>query len=133
MAMKNKFAFSIICIVILFSTLWSAREKRPEIKVICLSDHLYKLLIGPVSVVASIGPDGVLLSDTGFESTAMLLKSNLKKLGGRHIRYIINTHWHSDHCSGNKVLGKEAPVIIAHENVLKTLSEDQILTVFWQQ
>jgi glyoxylase-like metal-dependent hydrolase (beta-lactamase superfamily II) len=133
MAMKNKFAFSIICIVILLSTLWSAREKLPEIEVICLSDHLYKLLIGPVSVVASIGPDGVLLSDTGFESTAMLLKSNLKKLGGFHIRYIINTHWHSDHCSGNKVLGKEAAVIIAHENVLKTLSEDQILTVFWQE
>lgn len=100
---------------------------------ICLSDHLYKLQIGHVSVVASIGPDGVLLSDTGFESTAVQLKSNLEKLGGHHIRYIINTHWHSDHCNGNKVLGKEAAVIIAHENVLKTLSEDQFLTVFWQE
>jgi glyoxylase-like metal-dependent hydrolase (beta-lactamase superfamily II) len=133
MALKNKYAFSIILIVILLSSLLSAQEKLPEIKLICLSGHLYKILIGPVSVVASIGPDGVLLSDTGFESTGLLLKSNLKKLGGHHIRYIINTHWHSDHCNGNKVFGKEAPVIIAHENVLQTLSEDQILSVFWQE
>ncbi len=41
--MKNKFAFSIIFIVILLSTLWSAQEKFPEIKVTKISDTIYKL------------------------------------------------------------------------------------------
>lgn len=130
--MKKKRLYTIIINTILLSGLSFSQEKLPEIEVTRLSDYLYKLMIGPVSVVASIGPDGVLLSDTGFESTGMLLKSTLEKLGGRHIRYIINTHWHSDHCNGNKVLGNDA-VIIAHENVRKTLSEDQVLTVFWKE
>lgn len=75
--MRDKYAISIIFIVILLFSLLSAQEMLPEIEVICLSYHLYKLLIGPVSVVVSIGQEGVLLSDTGFESTGRLFNEGL--------------------------------------------------------
>lgn len=105
-----------------------------DIQVTSLGKNLYKLDISGVSSVASIGSDGVLLSDTGFERAGQSLQSTLKQLGGNDIKYIINTHWHADHCGGNKVLAKEKDVvIIAHQNVKKTRSEDQVLTVFWQE
>jgi glyoxylase-like metal-dependent hydrolase (beta-lactamase superfamily II) len=109
----------------------SAQNDIPEIDVMKLDTHLNKLVIGSVNVVASVGQDGVLLSDSGFEDTAEALKTEIKKLGSDDIRFIINTHWHSDHVGGNKAFGKDA-TIIAHHNVRKLLSEDQALE-FWQE
>lgn len=121
-------------ILLLTAFLSTSLFSQVEIQVTPLAKHLYKLDIGHVSSVASIGPDGVLLSDTGFERNGQSLLSKLKQLGGNDIKYIINTHWHSDHCGGNKILGKDKNVvIIAHENVRKTRSQDQILTVYWKE
>ena len=47
-----------------------------------VADGLYKLFVYEfVNIVASIGPDGTLLVDTGFDQTARQLKSKLIELG----------------------------------------------------
>lgn len=125
-AVSNVIVWFLFCLMSVF-----AQNDNPEIDVIKLDTHLYKLDIGSVNVVASVGPDGVLLSDSGFEETAGALKTELKKLGSDDIRFTINTHWHSDHVGGNKAFGKDA-TIIAHHNVRKLLSENQVLE-FWQE
>jgi len=43
------------------------------------------------------------------------------------IRYLVNTHWHFDHTSGNENLAEAGATIVAHENVLRLLSEDQVM------
>ena len=125
-AVSNIIVWFLSCMMSVF-----AQNDNPEIDVIKLDKRLYKLIIGSVNAVASIGPDGVLLSDSGFEKTAGALKTEMKKLGSGDIRFIINTHWHSDHVGGNKTFGRDA-TIIAHHNVRKLLSEDQVLE-FWQE
>lgn len=81
-----------------------------------LTDHLFKInavASFDVNFVASVGPDGVLLVDTGFKETAEELKARLLALGRGGVRFVINTHAHVDHTGGNRAFGEEA-VIISH-------------------
>lgn len=96
-----------------------------------IGTNLYKIDIGNKSIVASVGNNGVLLCDVGNENESDYIRKAIKELDGRKINYIVDTHWHEDHCGGNKSFGIEA-VIIAHENVRKTLSKDTYLK-FWNE
>ena len=96
-----------------------------------LAPRLYKIDVDGTAVLASIGPDGVLLSDSGEESTAPRLLATLDYLGAQKIDMIVNTHWHADHTGGNLIFGEDA-LIIAHENVRMRLSEDKVLP-YWEE
>jgi cyclase len=75
-----------------------------------------------VNVIALVGPDGVLLVDTGFDKNPVngfinspaAIKEELKKIGNDNIKFIIDTHTDSDHAFGNAELGQNA-TIIAHQ------------------
>jgi len=96
-----------------------------------MGPNLYKIEVDVNSIIASVGPDGVLLCDVGGESKGPRIMATVSKLEGEKIKYIINTHWHVDHTGGNICFGKEA-IIIAHENVRKRLAEDKYLK-FWDE
>lgn len=96
-----------------------------------LAQNLYKIRVYSVNIVALVGSDGVLLSDAAFDDTGDLIEAELKKLGHSHINCIINTHWHHDHCGGNKIWGERAK-IIAHQNVVEKLSSHRI-SKYWQE
>lgn len=129
--MERKIIITTTLIFLVFTSFSFSQDDLPKIEVTRLHTHLYKFTIGSVNAVASVGPEGVLLSDTGFEETAEAVKKELKKLGSDDIKIVINTHWHGDHVGGNHLFGKEA-TIIAHRNVHKLLSEDQNLP-YWQE
>jgi glyoxylase-like metal-dependent hydrolase (beta-lactamase superfamily II) len=74
------------------------------------------------ALAASIGPDGILLVDSGYEKASRAIASVL----GRSPRFIINTHAHEDHVAGNKALGKSATVI-GHANVRVELQKENPL------
>jgi glyoxylase-like metal-dependent hydrolase (beta-lactamase superfamily II) len=77
-----------------------------------------------VNLVASVGPDGVLLSDAGVAAYATALSAELRELTGdsRSVRHIINTHYHGDHTGGNKALGAAATVY-AHPATYSSLRD----------
>jgi len=105
-----------------------AEEPFPHKKI---GPTLYQIEVDVNSIIASIGPDGVLLCDAGGESKGPRVLETVRFLGGGSIDYVINTHWHVDHTGANICFGKDA-VIIAHENVRKRLSEDKYLE-FWDE
>jgi glyoxylase-like metal-dependent hydrolase (beta-lactamase superfamily II) len=78
------------------------------------------------NVVASIGPDGILLVDDEYQALSGKLQKAIAEVAGpdKKIRFIVNTHWHKDHTEGNKTFGEQA-TIIAHEEVWQMLSSDQ--------
>jgi glyoxylase-like metal-dependent hydrolase (beta-lactamase superfamily II) len=75
-------------------------------------------------IVASIGPEGVLLVDTGYSLASAGIERALEEQDAGGIEYIINTHFHEDHVGGNANLGYYA-TIIAHPNTRAALQQDQ--------
>jgi len=65
-----------------------------------------------------IGDDGVLVVDTfAFPEAAQALLGAIRKITDKPILYVVNTHHHIDHVSGNAVFKAAGATIIAHKNV----------------
>jgi cyclase len=68
--------------------------------------------------VVVINENDVLVFDTfSRPSSARKVLAEIKKLTAKPVRYVINSHWHPDHWSGNEVFATEFPglEIIASE------------------
>lgn len=64
------------------------------------------------NVVVHIGPDGVIVTDTGRAESAGALLAAIKTLTSRPIRYIINTSADPDHVGGNATLSSAGQPIV---------------------
>src|SRR5260221_5347469 len=65
-----------------------------------------------------IGSDGVLVIDTFQDAgVARDLLPEIRKLTNLPIRYVVNTHYHLDHTTGNGVFAEAGATILAHRNV----------------
>jgi glyoxylase-like metal-dependent hydrolase (beta-lactamase superfamily II) len=102
---------------------------KVEIKAEKLAGNVYMLQGSGGNIGVSVGSDGILIVDDQFAPLADKIKAALKKLGDGKLKFVLNTHWHSDHTGGNVVFGPEAP-IIAHDNVRKRLSTEQRIEAF---
>ncbi|GMG87113.1 MBL fold metallo-hydrolase [Biformimicrobium ophioploci] len=82
------------------------------------------------NIGVSVGEDGVFMVDDQYAPlTGKILKA-ISELSDKPVRFVINTHWHGDHTGGNENLSGEGALIIAHENVRKRMSADQVMEVF---
>jgi len=81
------------------------------------------------NVLALLGPDGVLVIDTGYPQFVPKYREAVAALNGGPITRAINTHWHDDHSEGNKVLGPDGTLIVAHANARAMLMRDNKINV----
>ena len=95
-----------------------------------LAMNIFRITIpfrGRVNIGASVGPDGILLVDTGFNERAVEeLETTIRERKDGKIRYIINTHLHWDHINGNHI-GTESTIIIDHQKLDQIVSEGIII------
>jgi glyoxylase-like metal-dependent hydrolase (beta-lactamase superfamily II) len=64
------------------------------------------------NVVVFSGSDGILLVDTGFSKHSVeALRQKIGGLAKGKIKYVINTHLHSDHVDGNGILPPEGKTL----------------------
>ncbi len=129
---RRKITLLFFFIMILLTNSYFIHGEKPAIEVTALHTNLYKMSSGVNNWIALVGPDGVLLSDDAPEGLAKAIKPELNKLGSDKIKFIINTHWHHDHCGGNLFFGKDA-TIIAHHSVRQALSKRQEISLFGEK
>ncbi len=69
------------------------------------------------NVGVSIGEDGVFMIDTQLGELTPLIDAAQRKLSGKDVELILNTHVHYDHIGGNAYFADKGALIMAHPNV----------------
>lgn len=106
----------------------SAQERPPtEIRTISVAPQVFMLAGAGGNLCLAIGDDGALLVDSEYEQLGPKVVAAIKDKTDKPLRFVINTHWHFDHVGGNQVLAEAGAVVIAHENVRKRMSTEQVL------
>ncbi|MFY9691417.1 MAG: MBL fold metallo-hydrolase [Candidatus Acidiferrales bacterium] len=108
-----------------------ARAQQPqdfskvEIKVTKVSGNVYLLEGSGGNIAASLGDDGILIVDTEYAPLADKIRAALKGIGitDKPVRFVVDTHYHSDHSNGNPAFADAGATILANENLRKRLEE----------
>jgi glyoxylase-like metal-dependent hydrolase (beta-lactamase superfamily II) len=100
------------------------------IQVVELAAGLH-LVQGPGGNIAVLnGPDGLTVIDSGVPMRAREVFETVKRVGGRPVTRLINTHWHFDHVGGNEVFARAGATVFATAATRKRLATDQYTEVF---
>lgn len=89
-------------------------------------DYKIKMLRNDVGIFTERGgtigfllsKDGIVVIDAQFPDTAQHLIEDLKKRSAHPFKYLLNTHHHLDHTSGNIAFKGIVEHVVAHENSL---------------
>lgn len=118
----------LLLIAILIATINTApaQDKKVEFKTFQLSDTIYMLMGRGGNVGISTGEDGLYIIDDQVRPVTAQLLQAIRKISDKPIRFVINTHYHADHTGGNETIGSAGAVIIAHENIRKRMTTEQV-------
>ena len=96
-----------------------------EIRTEQLSDRVHFLAPDPGlggNMLVSAGEDGILLVDTDYMQLSEKIKAAIAQIQPGKVDFMVNSHYHYDHASGNAAFGLES-VIVAHESIRRRLME----------
>lgn len=116
-----------LILLLLLSGIASAQQlpdfSKVEIKTTKVSGNVYMLQGAGGNIAASLGDDGILIVDTEYSALADKVRAALKNIGitDNPVRFVIDTHYHSDHSDGNAAYAAAGATIIANENLRKRL------------
>jgi len=87
-----------------------------EIKRTELAPGIYQFTVAidgyveQLNSIAVVNDSDVLVFDTTTRpSTARTILAELRKITAKPVRYVVNSHWHPDHWSGNQVFAEASP------------------------
>jgi len=88
-----------------------------------LGPGFYALQANGLSTVgALVGPDGVLIVDSGTAAFTDRIVAAVKTVSDRPIRFLVNTHLHPDHTGGNENFAKLGAVLLARDELRTRLA-----------
>jgi cyclase len=101
-----------------------------KLTMVPVQGNVYVLMGDGGNITVQVGKDGVMLVDTGFAPLAPKAMAEIRKLSDGPIRWIVNTHVHTDHTGGNAEMSKLGmtpesigpPRIVAQSNVLNRMT-----------
>jgi len=99
-----------------------------EIQAQKLNETTWMLVGAGGNMGLSVGEDAVFLIDDQYAPMAPKIKAAIAAITSKPVKFVLNTHFHFDHTGGNEALGKEGALIVAHDNVRRRLSADQLIS-----
>ena len=125
---------------LLLTATFAICQPAADVRSLPVRSNVYMLSGAGGNITALIGPDGLLLVDTGSAPMPDKVLAALRKLSDKPVLYIINTSADADHTGGNEKIaatGKtltggnvagdiadaaEGAAVFAHENVLNRMT-----------
>ncbi len=101
-----------------------------EITTTHVGGPVYMLVGAGGNIGVVMGSDGAFLVDDQYAPLTDKITKAVKAIDDQPLRFVLNTHWHGDHTGGNENLGKTGTVIVAHDNVRKRMSVEQVIKAF---
>jgi cyclase len=92
-----------------------------------LGPGLFMLTGSGGNIGLSVGQDAAFIIDDQYAPLTDKIVEAVKKVTDKPVKFVINTHWHGDHTGGNENFGKAGAVIIAHDNVRRRMSTEQVI------
>src|SRR5262249_54698505 len=112
-----------------------ARAQMPdlakvEIQTVKVAGSLSMLVGAGGNIGVSAGDDGVFIIDDQFAPLAPKILAAIAAISKKPLKLVINTHWHFDHTGGNEAMSGGGALIVAHDNVRKRMSSEQVSELF---
>ena len=63
-------------------------------------------IVSGENIIVSVGQDDVCMVDGQFASLTKKIKEAISKITDKPVKFVVNTHWHSDHTDGNENFGE---------------------------
>jgi cyclase len=95
-----------------------------------VAEGVYMLQGAGGNIGLSIGDDAVFVVDDQFAPLTPKILAAIAQLTTKPVRFVVNTHWHWDHTGGNEAMGKAGALIVAHDNVRRRMSSEQVVEFF---
>lgn len=123
--------YAVVLTLLLSASFVTAQKANVPLKTTKLADDLY-IIDGTSNGVADV-PNvaiyvtdaGVVLVDPWFEKDYAQIMAAVKSITSQPVKYVINTHYHSDH-TGDNVHFQPAATVIAHVNARKHMVEKKM-------
>ncbi|MGH9712212.1 MAG: MBL fold metallo-hydrolase [Candidatus Acidiferrales bacterium] len=87
-----------------------------DIKKIAIGDGIYQFMtmrdsyVRQLNSIVIVNENDVLVFDTDTRpSSARIILAEIRKITDKPVRYVVNSHWHPDHWSGNEVYAQAFP------------------------
>jgi glyoxylase-like metal-dependent hydrolase (beta-lactamase superfamily II) len=103
---------------------------KVQIQTVPVAPGVNMLIGSGGNIGVSSGDDGVLIVDDQYAPLTEKIKTAVAAIDSDPIRFVVNTHWHGDHTGGNENMGGAGSVIVAHENVRRRMSTEQVQAFF---
>lgn len=121
---------AVCALLFLFAAPVAAHQQQPapvEARIERLAPGVAVLFGRGGNIGLSYGADGNVLIDDQYAPMTERIVAAVRSLDPDPIRFVINTHWHGDHTGGNENLGRAGTIIVAHDNVRRRMSMDQLV------
>jgi len=100
-----------------FAALAQAPAPYPfSFETVKVADGIYAFIEPPGKAIVSgnsvlvVGEDAALVVDTGHHpELSRRMTEEIRRLTAKPVKYVVNTHWHNDHVSGNSVFAAAFP------------------------
>jgi glyoxylase-like metal-dependent hydrolase (beta-lactamase superfamily II) len=120
----------LVAVVLLLAVGVAAQAQTGDLDVVQLRPNFYVIGGAGGNVVVQLGPEGVILVDSGSTERADQVLAAIRRLTDLPIRYIINTSMDADHTGGNEKLARAGLSILPGAVVAGAGLDDDVVSNF---
>lgn len=88
-----------------------------------LGNGLYAFRFGPYRNIFVVGGDGVIVTDPLSVEAAAALRSEIRRLTDKPVKFVAYSHSHWDHAVGGTIFQREGATFVAHEKCRENIRE----------